>query len=283
LRRQRTEKIGFLFSFPVTTISEYIARLITGVVIAAEQESYNLVLYPLKDDPLEQLTRICRAREVDGLLLLARAQIDPAISLLEKESVPFVLVGRRFEQPHISFITPDFVDGARQVTRHLLALGHRRIAYTTRPALGITSRDRLEGYRQTLAEAGIPFDPQLVVETTTQPNSSYQAMNRLLDLPNPPTAVFAIHDLVALECLQAAADRHCRVPDDVAIVGFDDWSMSLTTQPPLTTVRTPLYEMGRQATHTLLNHVTEPDLPAVQTILPVELVVRQSTAGSSPV
>ncbi len=104
-------------------------------------------------------------------------------------------------------------------------------------------------------------------------------MNQLLDLPNPPTAVFAIHDLVALECLQAATDRGLRVPDDIAIAGFDNWRASLTTKPPLTTVHPPLSEIGRRATEILVTKVADPQQPPARVTLPVELVVRQSTRG----
>jgi DNA-binding LacI/PurR family transcriptional regulator len=165
--------------------------------------------------------------------------------------------------------------------RHLLDLGHKRIGYTSRPLLGITNRDRLAGYRQSLKERGLSFDEALVVPTDTDLRSGYHAMNKLLDLPDPPTAVFAIHDLIARECLRAAADRGLRVPEDVAIVGFDNWHFSESTQPPLTSIHTPQTEIGKLATETLLTCVADNNQVPIRLILPVELVVRQSTAGKS--
>jgi DNA-binding LacI/PurR family transcriptional regulator len=280
LRRRRTDKIGFSFSFPVSLMSDYISRLITGAVAAAEQQGFNLILYPLLVDQVKQLTQICRAREVDGLLLLGRAHMEQTtIALLKQEDIPFVVVGRRVESPEVSYVTPDHAAGALAITRHLIDLGHRRIAFTTRPELGITSRDRLASYKQALIEAGIAYDESLVVPTSTEPGHDYAAMNSLLDLPHPPTAVFAIHDTVALECLRAAADRGLQVPEDVAIAGFDDWRASLTSQPPLTTVHPPLPEIGLRATEILLAHVADPNLPPERVTLPVELVIRQSTVG----
>ena len=279
LRRRRTDKIGFLFSFPITAISEYVSKLITGAIIAAEKEGYNLILYPLLEDQLENLTRICRAREIDGLLVLNRAGIDQILAVLEQEAIPFVLVDRRAEQPDISFVSSDHYHGALLIMRHLVGLGHKRIGYTSRPLLGITSRDRLTGYKQVLEEAGLPFDGSLVVPTDTDLRSGYHAMKKLLDLPDPPTAVFAIHDLIALECLRAATDRGLRVPEDVAIVGFDNWHFSESTKPPLTSVRIPLTEIGRLATETVLTCISENNPSPVRLILPVELVVRQSTVG----
>jgi LacI family transcriptional regulator len=279
LRRRRTDKIGFLFSFPITVISEYVSKLITGAIIAAENEGYNLILYPLLENQLENLTRICRAREIDGLLVLNRAGIDQTLAVLEQEAIPFVLVDRRAEQADISFVSSDHYRGALLIMRHLIGLGHKRIGYTSRPLLGITNRDRLTGYKQVLKEAELPFDETLVVPTDTDLHSGYDAMNSLLDLPDPPTAVFAIHDLIARECLKAATDRGLRVPEDVAIVGFDNWHFSESTRPPLTSVHTPQTEIGQLATETLLAHVTEPNRLPVRLKLPVELIVRQSTVG----
>jgi len=282
LRRRRTDKIGFSFSFPVSLMSDYISRLITGVVAAAEQQGFNVILYPLMEDQVTQLTQICRAREVDGLLLLGRAQMEQTtIALLKQERIPFVVAGRRVENPEVSFVTPDHSAGALAVTRHLIELGHRRIAFTPRPELGATSRDRLASYKQALAEAEIPFEEDLLAFTSTVPGHDYQAMDKLLDLPNPPTAVFAIHDTVAMECLRAATDRGLRVPEDLAIAGFDDWRASLTTQPPLTTVHPPLSDVGFQATKILLARVADRSLPPERVTLPVELIVRQSTAGKN--
>jgi LacI family transcriptional regulator len=279
LRRRRTDKIGFLFSFPITVISEYVSNLITGAIIAAEKEGYNLILYPLLENQLENLTRICRARESDGLLVLNRAGIDQTLAVLEKEAIPFVLVDRRAEQPDISFVSSDHYNGALLIMRHLLGLGHKRIGYTSRPLLGITNRDRLAGYKQILEEANLRLDEELIVSTDTDLRSGYEAMNQLLDLPEPPTAVFAIHDLIARECLRAATDRGLRVPDDVAIVGFDNWHFSETTQPPLTSVHTPQTEIGKLATETLLAHVADSNQAPIRLILPVEVIIRQSTVG----
>lgn len=280
LRRRRTDKIGFLFSFPITVISEYVSNLITGAIIAAEKEGYNLILYPLLENQLENLTRICRAREIDGLLVLNRAGIDQTLAVLEQEALPFVLVDRRAEQPDISFVSSNHYNGALLIMRHLVGLGHQRIGYTSRPLLGITNRDRLAGYKEVLQEAGLPFDEELVVPTETDLRSGYEAMNKLLDLPDPPTAVFAIHDLIARECLQAVKDRGLRVPEDVAIVGFDNWHFSETTQPPLTSIQTPQTEIGKQATETLLAYIADSSQGPTRLILPVELIVRQSTVGA---
>lgn len=280
LRRRRTDKIGFLFSFPISTMSEYVSKLITGAITAAEAEGYNLILYPQVGNQVEALTRICRAREVDGLLVLNRAGLDQSLAVLEQEALPFVLVDRRAEQPEVSYVCSDHYDGALQIMRHFIELGHTRIGYTSRPPLGITNRDRLAGYKQVLTEAGLPFEPNLVVETGLDLLSGYDAMNKLLDLSDPPTAVFAIHDLIAVECLRAATERGMRVPDDITIAGFDNWTFAQTTKPPLTSVDTPQTEIGQLATKTLITRVADNTLPPTRLTLPVKLIPRQSTLGT---
>ena len=279
LRRKRTDKIGFAFSVPVPLMSDYVSGIIIGAVAAAEQHGYNLTLYPSNDNQVQQLTQLSRAREVDGLLVLSgRAQMEQRLlPALQKGGVPFVVVGRRVGDELVSFVKADDPTGAYAVTQHLIEQGHQRIGFTTRPASGITSRDRYAGYQRAMRDAGLAIDETLIVPTSFEPESGYRAMMTLLDRPKPPTAVFAIHDLVAIECLRAATDHGLRVPDDIAIAGFDNWRASLATQPPLTTVQPPLSAMGEQAMQALLNRIADPLLPAVRTTLPVELIVRQST------
>lgn len=281
LRRQRTNKLGFLLPYPISYTSEYIAELLTGAAMAAETVDYNLVLYTKMANELDQLTRICRAREVDGLLLRGSGEMEDTIALLRRESIPFVVLGRRVDNPDVSYIAPDGVGGSLALMRHLIGLGHRRIAFTARPELFETNTDRMAGYLQGLAEAGLPVDPDLIVTTAIEPRSGYRAMNTLLDLPEPPTALYAIHDLVAIDALQAAIDRGLRIPDDIAIASFDGVPSTLVTTPPLTVVRQPIPEVGKQAVEMLLAHLNDPDHPAEHRILPVHLVVRQSTVGAA--
>ena len=278
LRRQRTDKIGFSYGYPTTYIGEYASRLINGAVTAAEQEGYNLTLYPFTEDRFDQLMYIVRAREVDGLLLMRGISWRRTVDWLKRERMPFVVLGRRVDDPAISFVTPDDFDSGALITRHLLELGHQRIAFITRSALEF-SEDRIAGYAQALEQSNIPFDESLLARTEMAPGTAYQAVNRLLSLPTPPTAVIGLNDPVAIECLQAVLDRGLRVPEDVAVAGSDDIRDSLAVTPALTTLHPPLAEIGRLAMDALLAQVADPGRPATQIKLPVELVVRQSTTG----
>ncbi len=276
LRRGQTEKIGLLINNPMPFVGEYIADMISGAALIAEEVGNNLILYTTAVTHPEELKRICRARDVDGLMLIFSPS-DEAVAVLEQENMPFVVFGRRAEQPGVSYVAPDNRTGARALTNHLIEQGHRRIGFTTRPELGTVSQDRLDGYCDALREANIPFAEELVIETIIESSSGYNAMNAFLDLEEPPTAVFAFYDLMAVDALHAAQDRGVRVPEDIALAGFDGLRSSLITKPRLTTVQQPLNQMGQRAMELLLTRIKDnPQSPSTETF-PVELVIRQST------
>jgi len=278
LRRKHTNMIGFVLPFAVSYISEYVSELITGAAMAAEATGYNLILYTNQSNQYEQLAKICRAREVDGLLLRGTDHVDDTFSLLDGEEIPFVITGRRVDHPHASYIVPDNFGGSLMLMRHLIGLGHKRIAFTARPALFESNTDRIAGYLEGLRESGIVVDRDLIIETSVEPRSGYQAMNELLDLPNPPTALFAIHDLIAIDAMQAAFDRGLRVPEDISIASFDGIQSTQITKPSITTVRQPITDIGKRAVEILLSHIQDSSIPPMRETVPVQLIIRESTA-----
>ena len=277
LRRRRTDRIGFSFSFPTEEIGEYAMRYINGAVSAAEMAGYNVMLYPLAGNQMDILIRLSRTREVDGLLLMGGEQLEQAIKLLDDENFPFVVLNRRVENPDISFISIDSRRVGLEATRHLIELGHRHIAYIGDPRLGYTNSERLAGYKQALSEAELSFDEDFVMITPFLRDNAYQAMRKALKLPIPPTAVFGIHDEAAIESLRAVIDDGLRVPEDVAVIGVNNIRLSLATKPPLTTIHPPLSEIGRRATVALLARIANNSSPPVRETLPGQLIVRQST------
>src|SRR5207253_2649323 len=168
--------------------------------------------------------------------------------------------------------------GADQAMRHLLALGHRRIAIITGPHGWVATEDRRRGYHAALAAAGILPDPELEVESNFEIDGGEQAANLLLDLPEPPTAIFAFNDNHAIGTLRAARARGLRVPDDLSIVGFDDVEHATIVSPTLTTVRQPLAEMGRTAVNMLQRLLDRQRFETLHIELATRLVVRESTA-----
>ncbi|MEM7333674.1 MAG: LacI family DNA-binding transcriptional regulator [Chloroflexota bacterium] len=279
LRRGRTDKIGFVFNNALTFISDYFAEIIVGATVAAEQNDNNIVLYTNEGDSPDSLLNLVQAREVDGFILVWNHVPKAMIEMLLKANVPFVVLGRRVRHPLASYITPDNYEGALALMQHLFELGHTRIGFTTRPSMGLTNEDRFQAYKDALAKAGIAYDADLVVETKIEPLSGYHAMNTLLDLQKPPTAVFAFHDFVAIDAQRAALERGLRIPEDIALAGFDGLRLSLFTSPSITTVAQPLSEIGRESVYALLRRIEDNSLPPIQKTLPVQLRPRQSTQG----
>ena len=280
LRRQRTDKIGFVFNNSLMYISDYFAEVIVGATAAAETVGNNIVLYINEGDSPDSLIQLIRAKEVDGFVFVWNHVPAHIVDMLLAENVPFVVLGRRVGHPQASWIAPDNYAGGMALMEHLLSLGHTRIGFTTRPSMGRTNEDRFNAYKDGLIQAGIGIDKELIVETKLEPFSGYHAAKKLLDLENPPTAIFAFHDYVAIDAHQAIVERGLKIPEDVALVGFDGLNVSMFTSPPITTASQPLAEIGRVSILTLLKRIQDNTLPPIQKTLPVTLQVRQSTAGT---
>lgn len=283
LRRQRTDKIGLvlLYSSVYTTFNEFFAELIRLVAAAAEKRDYNLVLYTrMGEDPC-RLSRIAQSREVDGLLLLGDVPgTDRAIQNLLVAGMPLVIVGRTVNDPQISYVTPDILQAARLVVGHLVELGHRRIGHISFVPTSRYSQSRCAAYRTALEEQGLPFDERLIAYASLEPDSSVCALETLLALNDPPTAVYLFNDRMAIEVLRYLARRGIQVPQQMAIVGFDDIRSASMITPSLTTVRHPIAEMAEQAVGILLAQRLHPGAPATHLTLPVELIIRESTTGT---
>jgi LacI family transcriptional regulator len=218
-----------------------------------------------------------RARASDGVIFVTSDVTAPVHSELRRLSIPVVVVdpagGADADVPMIGATN---WAGGRSATEHLVSLGHRRIGLIAGPKLLLCSRARLDGYRAALDAAGI--DEQLIVQGDFMHESGFAGCGQLLDLPEPPTAIFASSDTMALGAYEAARRRGLRVPDDLSIVGFDDLPESRWSSPPLSTVRQPLAEMGGLAARTILRMARGEQIEVPRVELATELVVRDSTA-----
>jgi DNA-binding LacI/PurR family transcriptional regulator len=172
----------------------------------------------------------------------------------------------------------DNLDGASQAVRHLVHLGHRRIAFINGPANSKYSLERLDGYRKGLKKNGLPMQKGWVLGSDFTQQGGYEGMKKLLSLEVPPTAVLVINDFSAMGALRAAKEIGWKVPKDISIVGFGDVPFSSMTDPPLTTIREPFQQMGMEAAGILLDRVSGKRQASRHRILPVELVIRDSTA-----
>lgn len=281
VRPESSDKIGLMINSSIAFISDYLADAMTGIASAAETHGLNVTLYTGMIAKPGIIHQVSRAREIGGAILFWSAGIDPAVEILLQEHIPFVVLGRRINHPAVSYFAPDNIGGTYSAIRHLIALGHRRIGFMTRAELGTTNTDRLAGFSTAMSDSGVPIDETLIVPTHIEPDSGYHAMHLLLDRPDPPTAVFAFEDSVALDAMRAAVDRGSRIPEDVAIVGFGGLRSAMTTIPSITTLAMPLKEVGAQAVELLIRLIHAPDSPPERQTVPVNLIIRASTIGEA--
>ena len=220
-----------------------------------------------------------RARASDGVILVTSDLAPTLAEELHEAAVPVVVVDPA-GVPAVDVPTIGATNwaGGLSATQHLVGLGHRRVAHISGPAGLLCSRARLDGYRAGLESAGLALDPGLVREGDFYQESGLREASALLELDDPPTAVFAASDQIALGVYEAVRRKGLRVPDDVSVVGFDDLSLAAWASPPLTTVRQPLAEMGGLAARTVLAMAAGEAVPNPRVELATSLVVRASTA-----
>jgi LacI family transcriptional regulator len=219
-----------------------------------------------------------RHHGVDGVVLMGVDPRDAEIGRLLASEVPCVGVDIELQGPHSAYVISDNATGAARAVRHLAELGHRRIATITGMLETHPGRDRLRGYRAELEAQKLPYRDEYSVGGDYYFDSGAAAMARLLELPEPPTAVFAASDLMALGALRTAAGAGIAVPEQLSVVGFDDIPWAEHANPPLTTLRQDKHGLGRAAGDALLRRLEDEDAEPAVDVLPVELMVRATTA-----
>ena len=253
----RSRLIGILvpsFTWPL------IPDIVRGVAEVAGNTIYEIVLYSINDKTRgdnkgDVIDHILSTNLIAGLLAILPGQSSRYIVRLHQLGFPVVMIDDQALPPAMPWVGADNYTGAYEATRHLLNLGHRRIAHIQGPLQYLCSRERYRGYCQALQEANIPPDPDLVIEGDFEVAGGQSAAHTLLTLPHEqrPTAIFAGSDGMAYGVLAAAAALSLHVPEDLALIGFDDTYTSALIQPPLTTIRQPFSEMGQRATELLLS------------------------------
>lgn len=222
-----------------------------------------------------------RARQVDGFITATARREHPLLEELERTGRPVVLVNRRTDGELTSVVSDD-QDGMRQAVQHLAELGHRRIAHLTGPFTLSTGVHRYQGFVDSLAEAGLELDPDLVLRGDRYAeDEGARLCAELLAAGTEFTAIVASNDLMALGAVDGLREAGLDCPGDVSVVGFNDMDFNHRFSPPLTTVRVPHYRMGVEAADLLLERLADPEAAARHVVLPVELVVRGSTAPAS--
>ncbi|MDB5076065.1 MAG: transcriptional regulator, LacI family [Chloroflexi bacterium] len=273
-------RTGIVEVVVTSVIDEYFGQVILGINQALRPAGYSILLrLHVPDEEREryyagQLSR----RTADGALLIVPKHVNEGELLRQyQRGYPLVVVDHRSGDPAVPSVSASHYEGARQAVAHLLELGHRHIAIITGDLSEHSGRERLRGYREALAQVGMPRSGEDVVEGDYSPGSGADAMRRLLRQAAPPTAVFACNDHMARAALDVIKEAGLAIPRDISIVGFDDFPFAAATTPPLTTVRQPLDDIGRVAATMLLDLIDGQPLADTHVRLQTALVLRSTT------
>ncbi|MED0714933.1 MULTISPECIES: LacI family DNA-binding transcriptional regulator [Aeribacillus] len=274
LRRLETKTV--LVVVPDIT-NTFFSKILRGIEQVAIENDYEVLL----GDTGNSLERekgyldILRQKKADGMILLT-ARLESHLLEEISHEFPVVLACEYLEGSDIPTVSIDNISSARKATEYLISLGHKRIGFLSGPMDVILSRDRLKGFKQGMMQHDIAIEPNLIQEGDFSFESGFNLMTKLLALTEPPTAVFASSDEMAIGAIKAIKAKGLKVPDDISIVGFDDIKFASIFEPALTTVSQPMFEIGQKAMELLIKLIQKDKLEKTQYILEDQLVIRET-------
>ncbi|MET3547320.1 MULTISPECIES: LacI family DNA-binding transcriptional regulator [Paenibacillus] len=264
----------------------FFMELIRGIVTQANRSGYDVLISSggSEKEEVEAVSRLLNGKRVDGAILLYSRKEDPVVDFLRQNGHPFVLIGRSEKYPDILSVDNDNVQAAYDATKHLISLGHQRIGFVSGPPNHIVSRDRLKGYTNALKEAGLEMRKDWIVEGEFLQESGYRAMSFFMNLPERPTALVVMDDLVSLGVLRGLHELGYRVPDDLCIVSFNNISIAELSTPPISSMDIGIYNLGYTAAQALIQSIQHDGDRQFQKrhIIPHRLVIRESSIFTPP-
>ncbi|RPH75102.1 LacI family transcriptional regulator [bacterium] len=277
LARGQTDAIGVLVPDLGTG---YIGEIMRGIDAELERVGYDLMLFTTHRRAAKEANYVTTLVQgvVEGLLIVLPRNPADYLGALRSHSFPHVLIDHQGVDSDGPAVGATNWQGAFLATEYLINLGHQRIGFITGSMDLGCSQDRLEGYKSALRTHHVPEQPELIYEGDFFQSTGVTGANALLDLPEPPTAIFASNDVMAMGAMDAIRHRGLRIPDDISIMGFDNIPQSAMVYPPLTTVQQPLEQMGRVATQILLEMLEQSQVSGRRIDLPTELILRASCA-----
>lgn len=275
LRGGRSQVIGLLVH---EVGNPYIGEMIRGIDEELAANQYEMLLYTTRRRKTKESTFVANIARglADGLLVLLPRDLGSYVETLKQQRFPFVLIDYPADENRVPSVIASNWQGAYDATSYLISIGHTRIGIITGFMEIAAAVNRLEGYKAALSDHGIDYDPSLVYEGDFFQTDGFAGASALLDLPHPPTAIFASNDVAAFGVMDAIRSRGLRIPQDVSVIGFDDIPQAQHSFPKLTTVRQPLAQMGRIGAQMLLRRIANPDLPVQQLEVATELIIRDS-------
>jgi DNA-binding LacI/PurR family transcriptional regulator len=255
----------------------YYSMVISGVDQEADRQDYSVLIYGMhgKKTSRNGFLQVLSSK-VDGFIIMTRTVDENRLLNLHRQGIVFVLLGQRCESFDCDSVMVDNRAGAYNAVVHLLSHGHRRIAFVGGPEDSHAHLERYEGYQEAIQHAGLKIDPELVATGNFLYQGGRSAAQQLLSLPHPPSAIFAGNDEMAIGAIDEARNLGCKIPEQLAIIGFDDIQTAAFTNPGLTTVRQPMKRLGEVAADLLLYRLKERETPLRHEVLSTELVVRQT-------
>jgi LacI family transcriptional regulator, galactose operon repressor len=274
------QKTGTLALIVPDVANPFFTLIVRGAEDVARRAGYRMILCDTRADLAieREVIEEMIAHRVEGIAIAPVSDRSRGhLQRLARFGVQFVLIDRTVPGVESDVVVGDSVGGAHRLVEHLISRGHRRIGFITESDDVSTARDRRQGYLAALAAAGLALDPSLIVRSTVDPPGGFDGMRRLLELAEPPTAVFTVNNLVALGAIEAVRSRDLEVPDDVALVCFDDIEYASRLYPFLTVMAQPAETLGTVGTQLLLERIEgrAPEQPRV-VVLPAQFVVRRS-------
>jgi len=298
--QQAMERLGYVVNRPARSLAGgrsrvigilvpdlgtgYIGEIMRGIDDELDLAHYDMMLYTTHRREAKESSYVASLTQgmADGLLIVLPRNPATFMQTLRQRNFPYVLIDHQGTNEKDHAVGATNWQGAYNATEYLIKLGHRRIGFITGSMDLGCARDRLAGFQAALRTYHLPVDPQLIYEGDFHQPDGYAGGNALLSLPQPPTAIFASNDVMAMGVMDAARSRGLRIPEDISILGFDDIPQSQNIRPALTTVRQPLEKMGRVAAQMLLDLLNDPQKDVSRVELPTELIIRDSCKAPSP-
>ncbi|WP_368658832.1 LacI family DNA-binding transcriptional regulator [Metabacillus halosaccharovorans] len=277
-RQFRTKETKIILVVVPDITSAFFSKVLRGIEHVAVQNGYQVILGDTENDTEreQEYINLLLQKQADGMVLLTARQDKTQLEEIA-EHFPMVLACEYMDGLNVPTVSIDNISSARKATEHLIQQGHTKIAHITGPINVILSRDRLRGFQQAMMSQDLEIDSVYIQEGDFTFESGYHQMLKLLALENPPSAVFVFNDEMAMGAIKAVKDSHLSVPEDVAVVGFDNIKMSSVIEPNLTTINQPKYEIGKKAMELLLKLINGESLQKKKFVMKDELIIRESS------
>jgi len=278
LRQQATHVLGLVVS---DVANPFFGALVKSISAVARSRDYHLLLQDTDESPIreKEAVEVLLAERIDGVLICPVQEDTTAIEKLVRSGIPVVLIGRRFQDLPVDYVVPDDTQGGRLAAEHLLQLGHRRIGMINAPERISSARERYEGFVEAHQAYGLSIEPELVRSDVVDHIAGYRETAALLEQMPEVTAIVAYSDFVAFGVARAIWERGLRIPEDISLIGFDDTPLATCLPVPLSTVRSPIQELGVEAIEVLCSKIAGDLSGDVRKTISMKLISRGSTAA----